>query len=415
MWTKVRGSCQPAHLSLEPVHQRGWGSLYAALAEGRLNAPALRQLVAQSPLDQGQPIYAVDTTIWARCDAETSPQRGFYYHPSRHSAGQTIVAGWSYFWLSQLSFVRDSWTAPLDVERVPADDTGEGVAAEQIVDLLSLLPRDPAAPVPLFAFDAGYDPVELALELEDAPVQVLVRLRKDRCFYADPDPAEAAATGRPRRHGRKFVFKDSQTWWARTEEYTTDDPQYGVVRLRAWADLHAKVQNHATKGSMRPRPIVRGTIVLVEVSRLPGHSRPPKKLWLWWRGSGTPDLAVLWRAYIRRFDEEPTFRFVKQTLNWTVPRVRHPEQADRWTWLVVAAYTQLRLARTAVADRRLPWERPLAPGRLTPSRVRRAFPALLCALGSPAALPKPVGRSPGRPRGAASGPALRFPAVKKAA
>ena len=29
------------------------------------------------------------------------------------------------------------------------------------------------------------------------------------------------------------------------------------------------------------------------------------------------------------------------------PRVRHPEQADRWTWLVVAAYTtQLRLART---------------------------------------------------------------------
>jgi hypothetical protein len=31
--------------------------------------------------------------VWDRCDAECSPERGFYYHPSRHSAGQPIVAG----------------------------------------------------------------------------------------------------------------------------------------------------------------------------------------------------------------------------------------------------------------------------------------------------------------------------------
>jgi hypothetical protein len=41
--------------------------------------------------------------------------------------------------------------------------------------------------------------------------------------------------------------------------------------------------------------------------------------------------------------------------------VRTPEQADRWTWLVVASYTQLRLARTLVDDHRLPWERPANP------------------------------------------------------
>ena len=38
---------------------------------------------------------------------------------------------------------------------------------------------------------------------------------------------------------------------------------------------------------------------------------------------------------------EHTFRFLKQSMGWTTPRVRHPEQADRWSWLVVAAYTQL--------------------------------------------------------------------------
>jgi hypothetical protein len=29
----------------------------------------------------------VDVTTWPRCDAECSPERGYYYHPSRHSAG----------------------------------------------------------------------------------------------------------------------------------------------------------------------------------------------------------------------------------------------------------------------------------------------------------------------------------------
>jgi len=51
--------------------------------------------------------------------------------------------------------------------------------------------------------------------------------------------------------------------------------------------------------------------------------------------------------------------------------LRTPEQADRWTWLTVTSYTQLRLARTLVADQRLPWERPRDPGKLTPARVRR--------------------------------------------
>jgi len=122
-----------------------------------------------------------------------------------------------------------------------------------------------------------------------------------------------------------------------------------------------------------------------------------------------------WRAYIRRFDLEHTVRFGKQTLGWTTPRPRHPEQADRWTWLVLAAYAQLRLARQVACDQRLPWERPRPQPRLSPLRVRRGFPQLLATLGSPAATPKPSGRSPGRPRGRPSGPATRYPAIKKPA
>ena len=71
------------YLSLLAPHRRGWGSLYAALAAGRLDTPALRAVVSRYPLDDGQPIYALDTSIWPRNDAETSPQRGYYDSAAR--------------------------------------------------------------------------------------------------------------------------------------------------------------------------------------------------------------------------------------------------------------------------------------------------------------------------------------------
>jgi hypothetical protein len=79
------------------------------------------------------------------------------------------------------------------------------------------------------------------------------------------------------------------------------------------------------------------------------------------------------RHSCERFDLEHTFRLFKQMLGWTRPRLREPEAADRWTWLIIAAYTQLRLARPITLDLRHPWEKPTAPHRLTPARVRRTF------------------------------------------
>jgi hypothetical protein len=357
--------------------------------------------------------------VWDRCDAETSPERGYYYHPSRHSAGQPIVAGWAYQFVAQLNFVRESWTAPVDVRRVrPAQDANV-VAAEQVEALLGRLEEGEV--VPLFVFDAGYDPVKLQRGLEGSPCQILVRLRAGRRFYGDPSLSDAPAhVGRPRRHGPKMKCADPSTWPEPSAEHHCEDAAYGSVRVRAWAELHPKVQNHEGRGSRGPLPIVVGTLILVEVERLPrGESRrEPRVLWLWWHGpEGTaPDLDLIWRSYVRRFDLEHTFRFLKQSMGWTTPRVRHPEQADRWSWLVVAAYTQLRLARARVADlRRLPWERRYDTGRLTPVRVHRVVWSLLVELGTPAKPPKPCGRSPGRPKGRLSGRAKRYPAIKTAA
>src|SRR5439155_11015114 len=113
----------------------------------------------------------------------------------------------------------------------------------------------------------------------------------------------------------------------------------------------------------------------------------------------TAEVIHCWQAYLRRFDEEHTFRLFKQTLGWTAPKLRSPAAADRWTWLVIAAHTQLRLARPLAADLRRPWERPLPAERLTPARVRRGFRYLRATTPSPANAPKPAHPGPGRPPG----------------
>jgi hypothetical protein len=61
-----------------------------------------------------------------------------------------------------------------------------------------------------------------------------------------------------------------------------------------------------------------------------------------------------WQSFLRRFDIEHTFRLFQQTLGWIKPRLRSFEAADRWTWLVIAAYARLRLARPLAADFRRP-------------------------------------------------------------
>jgi hypothetical protein len=324
-------------LSLEPAHRRGWGSTYAALACGRIDAERLRDLLVGCLPPADPLVFAVDVTAWPRCDAECSPERGLYDHPSRHSAGQPIVAGWAFQWVCQLGFARDSWTAPVDARRLhPLDDTDHS-AAGQVRALLARLPA--GGPVPWLVFDAGYDPAQSSLDLAEARVAVLVRLRSDRCLDADPPPRPPGAGGRPRRHGAKFACADPATWPAPTATLACTDQQYGTVTVAAWAGLHPKQHRHPGHGSRRPRPIVRGTILRVQVERVPAKTRPPKVLWLWWAGPAgcELDLDLAWRAYVRRFDLEHTVRFAKQTLGWTTPRPRHPEQADRWTWLVLPA------------------------------------------------------------------------------
>jgi hypothetical protein len=300
----------------------------------------------------------------------------------------------------------------MDMTRPAIGDNINSVAVERI---RALLPRLDPGLVPLFAFDAGFDPVQLTVGLSDLEVQVVVRIRDNRKFFTPAPPRRPGQGGRPRRHGNRFSCADPATWPPPDAAHVCHDIQYGRVHVQAWHRLHPHQRTYRDPGGAMS--IVEATIIRVQVSRLPGRrERHPKTLWLWWAGpEGTiPDLDRVWRAYIRRFDIEHTIRFARQVLGASTPKVRTPEQADRWTWLILAALTQLRLARSLVADHRLPWQPPLAADKMTPGRVRAGFAQLLPRINNPASWPKPSRPGPGRPKGRKSRPARRYPAVKKA-
>ncbi len=189
---------------------------------------------------------------------------------------------------------------PADIRRVKPEEDANLVAIEQARALLHRLPEQGFNP--LFVFDAGYDPVRLQLGLENHPAQVLVRLHSDRVFYADPEDPEKRPVGRTFRHGKRFDLKDPRTWPEPATEHHSQTGDYGSVRVRAWSGLHPKTRRAAERYGSESAAVVRGTVVMVEVERLPSgeRRRKPKKLWLWWHGEGKPDLDLLWRSYCRR-------------------------------------------------------------------------------------------------------------------
>jgi DDE superfamily endonuclease len=394
-------------LSLAAEHQRGHGALYDAVNHGRIDIGRLRRVVAGLPLPRtadGRLMLAVDVSNWLRPGAATSPERLFCHVYGRGKGQAQMIPGWPYSMVAALEPGRTSWTAVLDAVRLGPDDDETEVTAAQIRDVVARLiaaghwrPGDPGI---LIVADAGYDVTRLAFLLADLPVELLGRLRSDRVLYFPPLPRRPGR-GRPTRHGNEFKLAGEASWPAPAVTTATQTTRYGTAVAQSWDRLHPRLTSRAAweehEGEL---PIIEGTLIRLQVHHLPGD-RHPKPLWLWSSrtGAAPADVDRLWQAFLRRFDLEHTFRLFKQVLGWTAPKIRDPQAADRWTWLIITAHTQLRLARHLAADLRRPWERPAPPGRLTPARVRRGFRNIRAKTTSPAGAPKPGKPGPGRPPG----------------
>ena len=398
-----------AELCLEPECRRGHGGLYDALNCGEVRVARLRRALSGLPLPawpDGRIRLAVDVSNWLRPDAETSPARSFCHCYGRGKSSAQMIPGWPYSWVAALEPGRTSWTLPLDAVRLRPDDDLAAVTAVQVRGVVTRLIAaghwKPGDPDIMAVFDAGYEPARLAWLLRDLPVQVTGRLGTNRVLRLPPPPRQPGQMGRPVKHGPELPLAADAARPEPDAVTTTVTSRYGAAAARSWNQAHPKLKARgAWAGHEGTLPVIEGTVIQLTVDHLP-HDRAPKPVWLWTsRPDADPAEADLcWQAFLRRFDLEHTFRFLKQALGWTRPKLRDPAAADRWTWLVLAACAQLWLARRLAAGERLPWQRPCLPGRLTPARVRRGFRAIHGTMPVLTAAPKPGRPGPGRPPGA---------------
>ena len=371
-------------LTLLAEHRRGHGAMYDALNQGRVDPQRLRRALAALPLPRaadGRIVLAVDVSPWLRPDAPTSADRLFCHVHGRGKGNAQMIPGWPYSFVAALETGRTSWTAVLDAVRLGPADDATAVTATQLRDVVDRLITagqwKPGDPNIVIVADTGYDITRLAYVLADLPVELVGRLRSDRVLRLPKPQRPPGTTGRPPKHGPEIALDKPGTWPEPQHTTSTDTTRYGLAVATSWDRVHPRLTHRGCwidhDGEL---PVIEGTLIRLQVEHLPGD-RDPKPVWLWTSITGaTPtDVDRWWQAFLRRFDLEHTFRLFKQTLGWTAPKIRTPTAADRWTWLLIAAHTQLRLARPLVADLRRPWERPAGPGRLTPARVRRGTSA----------------------------------------
>jgi hypothetical protein len=405
-------------LTLVAEHRRGHGAMYDALNHGRVEPDRFRRTLASLPLPKTADeriVLAVDVSPWLRSDAPTSAERLFCHVYGRGRNQAQLIPGWPYSFVAALEPGRTSWTALLDAVRLGPADDATAVTADQLRAVVARLITaghwQHGDPDILIVADAGYDITRLAFVLADLPVELLGRIRSDRVLRLPKPPRPPGATGRPPKHGPEFALNKPATWPEPAQITTTETTRYGTATATSWDRLHPRLTHRGCwldhDGEL---PVIEGTLIRLQVQHLPGD-RDPKPVWLWSSTAAATATEVnrWWQSFLRRFDLEHTFRLFKQTLGWTAPKIRSPQAADRWTWLLIAAHTQLRLARPLAEDLRRPWEKPAPPGRLTPARVRRSFRNLRARTVLPARAPKPARPGPGRPPGSRNrAPAPRY-------
>jgi hypothetical protein len=390
-------------LALSLFCQRQWPSLYQAIEEGKIDLQWLRTFLAQQVPAQGICYYALDCAAWPRPQATTLPDRQYVYHPTQAVNGGTVVAGYAYSLLDWVPLVNRSWALSIDVARRLSTQTDAELGVEQ-VKRLNEARQSLVEVLDIIVADAKYGNHKFFQPLQGQRCGVVAAMRCDRVLYRAPTPAEQKPRGRKRKHGRRFAFKEPETWGTPDEFLQCEHERWGQVELRRWNGLHER------SAAGTPLDVVQARVHLEK-------DKPPKPFWLAWQAPPTMPASVqvtaqtIWQAYPRRWPVEPSIRFRKQHLMWTVPQFHTPEAGDLWSTLVSLAMWELYLARTVVTDRPLPWQK--TQTELTPARVQRGWGELFCAIGTPARPPQTRGKSPGWPKGRVRHRRPRHPVVRK--
>jgi hypothetical protein len=389
-----------AELSLSPYFTRRWPSIYAALQDAKIDRSALQKLfVHYAPLPQEgeRLVLGGDASSILRVQSPSARDRTYVHASNLPEGTKPVRAGWQFSELAVLPAEQSSFVYVLDNRRIESSSTQGQVMAAQLRETV-------ARGVGRFLFlgDGYYGSQTFRSLTADIACDVLVRFAKNRVLYREPPPVSPKpGPGHPTWHGAPLRFGDPTTHGTPDQQWEGTDAKGHWGEVRCWHNLHFAKAHHQQ-------------VSLFQVIRdgAKDTKRDPKVSWFVFWGVSAPPPAAVPVLYTRRYNLEQGYRTAKQDLLWETPRLRTPEQFERWTDVVSLVRNTLFLARDLVATQRQPWESTRRPR--TPKQVRRAMRPIIARLGTPARVCQPRGYSPGWPSGRSRKPVATYKVVFKA-
>ena len=389
-----------AQLSLSPFFERHWSSLYEAFQDAKIDRDHLQKLFADyapAPKEGERLVVGGDASSILRTQSKTARDRTYVHASNLPEGTKPVRPGWQFSEVAVLPNEQSSFVYVLDNRRIPSTSTQGQVMADQLKEATERIARRF-----LFLGDGYYGSRTFREQTQEIACDVLVRFAKNRLLYREPASApQKPGPGHPTWHGAPLKLSDPSTHGLPDQQWEGIDPREKKVEVRCWHNLHFQ-KAHTQKVS------------LFQVTRHGAQAtkRDPRVSWFLFWGEAPPEPAEVSSLYARRYNLEHGYRTAKQDLLWETPRLRTPEQFERWTDVVSVVRNTLFLARDLVEARRQPWESKCRA--CTPEQVRRAMGRIIVELGTPARLCRPRGYSPGWQPGRPRQPVPTYKVVYKA-
>jgi hypothetical protein len=235
--------------------------------------------------------------------------RQYVYYPTASVNGDTICGGYPYSLLDWVPKSHQSWSLSVNIQRVPSSTTAVEIGITQVKEL-SRNRADLQDVLDIVAADDKYGNAKFLRPLQGLHCGIVVRMRRERVMYQTPMRPKRMRRVRPRIHGKRFVFKKSETWGDPYEDVRLEHPRLEHVKLERWDHLLGKNDVEV------PVDVIRASIHLE-------RDKPPQPIWLAWQAPAIlphnmdVDAKAIWEAYVYCWPVEPNIRFRKQLLGWT--------------------------------------------------------------------------------------------------
>jgi hypothetical protein len=274
-----------------------------------------------------------DASSILRPQSPTAHDRTYVHASNLPEGAKPARPGWQFSELAVLPKEQSSFVYVLDNRRIHSSATQGQVMAAQLRQAVERLVRRC-----LFLGDGYYGSQTFRSLTQDIACDVLVRFANNRVLYRDPPPgAGKRGPGHPTWHGAVFKLDAPTTHATPEQQWEGTDAVGQRVQVRCWHNLHFKKARHQKVSLLQ---VIRHGAA--DTKRDPKVSR-----FLFW-GQHVPELADVPALYARRYNLEHGYRTAKQDLLWETPRLRTPEQFERWTDVVSVVRNTLFLARDLV-------------------------------------------------------------------